>query len=602
MTRRALGLISAFTLLGLPLAALPGDAEACGGTFCDQGPMNMPVDQTGENILFVLAEDHTEAHIQIQYDPETDAEKFSWIVPVTSVPDFTVGSQQLFINVLNATVPVYGFVNQFEPCDYGGDGGYYDDSCSGSSGAGSSASGGGEGTGGDDGGTTGDAPKVLLRTTVGAFDVVVLEGANAAVVMDWLGMNGYYQDPNAEPILQEYIDDGYVFAAFKLVQGAEVDEIHPITISYAGNEPCVPIKLTRIAAKPDMDIRTFFLSANRVGPSNYHHVVINEAQLDWPMFASNYKEVVTLAVDEEPSNGHAWVTEYAGPSEIVDQTGLFSELWDHTVFVDLKPIDVVDQLIAQGLMECVDNECTYNHPLVQGILYAFLPVPDGIPEGDFYSCLECYEGSIDVDAYIPELLAQALLERVIEPGAHAVEILTTWPTLSRLYTTLSPQEMTQDPFFHQNADLPGVDLTQTTATQFFPCRGGSSWNLPGGHKVPGAGQTWPMMPAEMPYAERVEMIPPAGAPQVEVDNAQLIDMLLQMLLIQMAPEPRACDSASASASDSSSDSSSSSDTGATGGGFDGDGAACACRSDASDPVVAGLMLFLAGGFLRRRRA
>jgi hypothetical protein len=29
-------------------------ARACGGFFCDSGPQPMPVDQTGENILFTI--------------------------------------------------------------------------------------------------------------------------------------------------------------------------------------------------------------------------------------------------------------------------------------------------------------------------------------------------------------------------------------------------------------------------------------------------------------------------------------------------------------------------------------------------------------------
>jgi hypothetical protein len=52
--------------------SVPDRADACGGTFCDSGPNAMPVDQTGENILFVIDGTTVEAHIQIQYDPDTD--------------------------------------------------------------------------------------------------------------------------------------------------------------------------------------------------------------------------------------------------------------------------------------------------------------------------------------------------------------------------------------------------------------------------------------------------------------------------------------------------------------------------------------------------
>ena len=35
--------------------ALPAPAQACGGTFCDGGVTGpMPVDETGENVIFVI--------------------------------------------------------------------------------------------------------------------------------------------------------------------------------------------------------------------------------------------------------------------------------------------------------------------------------------------------------------------------------------------------------------------------------------------------------------------------------------------------------------------------------------------------------------------
>jgi len=605
---RPLRLASSLVLVALPFATTPAEADACGGTFCDQSQNNMPVDQTGETIVFVLAEDHTEAHIQIQYDPETDAEKFGWIVPMTDVPEFSVASQQFFINLLNATVPVYGFVSQAEFCGYDDSysGGGYDTCSSGTSGASSA----GDSASGGTGSVTGDIPpppEILLRATVGAFDVVVLQGENADVVMTWLGEAGYYQDPAAEPILQEYIDDGYIFAAFKLTQGAGIDEIHPVSLRYPGNEPCVPIKLTRIAAQDNMDIRTLFLGAKgRVGPSNYHHVTLNEVQIDWSMLGANYKEVVSLAVDSEPANGQAFVTEYAGASSVVSADGLLSDKWEHTAFAEIKPIMVIDTLAEQGLIECNGARCTYNHPLLQGLLYQYLPVPEGVEEGEFYSCLDCFEGLIDSDAYDPEEFSADLLERIIEPGIHAVELLDTWPYLTRLYTTMSAAEMTEDPFFHENPDLPDFDQSSMIATQWFPCSGSPEWQLPGGFVVPGNfQQTWPEMPEEMPWAHRVELIPPAGAPQIEVDNTQLIDMLLGTLkvdpgVVRARQDCHGSDSASDGSSSTEDSASASASASTSTGGFDDEGS-CACRSDGGSPVGAGLLALASLGFLRRRR-
>jgi len=46
----------------------------------------MPVDQTGETVLFVLDEGQLQTHIQIRYDPQTEAERFAWVIPVMAIP------------------------------------------------------------------------------------------------------------------------------------------------------------------------------------------------------------------------------------------------------------------------------------------------------------------------------------------------------------------------------------------------------------------------------------------------------------------------------------------------------------------------------------
>ena len=71
---------------GVALTLLsPGPAAACGGFFCDNvGGVPQPVDQTGENILFVIDDvaGTVEAHIQIQY--MGDPAKFAWVIPARS--------------------------------------------------------------------------------------------------------------------------------------------------------------------------------------------------------------------------------------------------------------------------------------------------------------------------------------------------------------------------------------------------------------------------------------------------------------------------------------------------------------------------------------
>ena len=510
-------------LAALPFALLHApEAEACGGTFCDTGPNSMPVDQTGENVLFILDGQTVEAHIQIQYDPNADADKFAWVIPMQVVPEFSVGSERLFQNLLAGTVPSYGYTTSFESCgDSGSDGGEGDP-------------GDGDGDAGDgDGDGDGDPnPEVVFQDIVGAYEIAVLSGGTVEGVMTWLGDNGYAQDIAAEPILGEYLDEGFMFVALKLAMNSEVSEIHPIVLNYEGNEPCVPLRLTRIAATDDMDVRVFFLGDARAVPSNYRHVLVNPLKIDWINFGANYKEVVSLAVDAEHAEGNAFVTEYAGSSGVVQSFGLYDPSWDAAPFVGMQatPELVGPELEAQGLMTCVNDQGVITceaHPLIEGLLDQYLPVPMNVSPGDFYSCMLCYAGLIDDQAWDANAFGTAIDERVIRPGLHAEQLLQQWPYLTRMFTTISPNEMMVDPIFHSNPNLPEVDNSRIGNRELL-CDGGAVFTLPDGREVYMTNpNVWPEIGgAEMPYEEDVELATMVGPNQVLADRTPEINALL----------------------------------------------------------------------------
>jgi hypothetical protein len=501
----------------LLVALAPTHAQACGGTFCDigQGPTIMPVDQTGETIVFWIDESgpepFTEAHIQIQYEGE--AEEFAWIIPVTAVPEVLVGSQALFDNMLQGTVPT--FVQRTDTvgdcngggfgfgcsADAAGDGGYWEPYA--------------ETGGNEDGG-----PDILDRGFAGAFEYVTLTGDSVDEVVTWLEMAGYAQDEDAPPILEEYLQEDFVFVAVKLRSGADVEEIHPLAIRYPGVEPCIPIRLTRIAAVDDMAIRAFFLGDARVAPTNWPHVVINHSRLDYANGAAgNYAQIVSLAIDE--AGGRAFVTEYAGSDALVSTTGIHDPLWNSAAFAEIAATEVVYELAAQNLVACL-NGCVFEHPLVESLLATFLPPPDGVDAHDFWECVSCYEGLIDPNAWDAAAFAAAFEERIAGPGQHALDMLSDADYLTRLYTVISPHEMIEDPLFHETSGLEEVDPT-ITSTQVFDCEGGPTFiqmpdrrdiALSDGGNMPGL---------NVPAAERIETIPLMGPPQIVVDNGPEID-------------------------------------------------------------------------------
>ena len=600
---KAAGVCVAASMTAVVLA--PSRAEACGGTFCDGGvPGPMPVDQTGENVIFVIGGEKAEVHIQISYDPNTNAQKFAWMIPLTALPEFSVGSQPLFDQVLNGTVPMYGLNTTFEDCGNGS----FSDTASASDPSGPASSGfdtdAGEGSSGD------GPPDVLLETTVGAFDVVVLQDTELAPIQAWLESNDYYWDPNAAPILQQYLDEGNVIAALKLTNGAGLQDIHPITLKYDSGETCFPLRLTRIAAVEDMEIRVFVLGNSRAAPRNFKHVLVNPLKIDWLQFAINYKEVITNAVDAMMADGRAFVTEYAGTSANVQQFGIYDNAWNEQAFVGLDPVEVVNVLNAQGLGLCTDDfSCAWGHPLVYGLLLEFLPPPDGVEPSTFYAYLSDYADQIDTMKWNGGAeFAAALADRVIDPGMHAVDLLDTWPYLTRMYTLISPNEMMEDPIFHLNPDLDDVPQIRT-ANNYVLCNNDSVTTLPDGREVyvPG-GFTWPDIPNEEWWEEEVQSIALKGAPMTLVNNTAAINKVLTEWNLSNG-WPRSPEATSGDVpTTSDTDSPTSGGTGGSGGseasGEDPPLAAepgCACNSDGTQPLGLGLAVFGLLALRPRRR-
>jgi len=576
--------------LASTLAFTPSTAEACGGTFCDAP--GQQVDQTGEVVAFVIDGSRVEAHIQIQYTPNTEADQFAWVIPLQTLPEFRVGSDPFFQNLLAGTVPTYQLTTSFEFCgddNEGGSEGGFDSAGTTAGPTGTSGTGDGESDGGE-------PPEVVHMQTVGAFDVVVLEGGTVESLMTWLGDNGYQQDEAAAPIFEEYLNEGYKFAAFKLSQSAGIDSIHPVVLEYEGAEACVPIRLTRIAAEEDMEIRAFFLGNYRTVPTNYRHVLVNHIKIDWLNLggvAAQYKDLITQAVDSFKADGHAFVTEYAGASNVVPRFGIYSEIWDSKVFAGADPKTVVDTLSNQGIMECYGDFCNYFHPLIGSVVSEFLPVPDGLDAGTFYSCLDCYADLIDMETWGDgQGFADAYASRVIEPGQQADALLDKWPFLTRMYTTISPGEMTEDPMFHQNESLGLVD-NNITAARTMLCNGDSVVRVPPDRDVylP-AGSNWPDFNNEMPWSMEVQTVALEGAPQVLADNGPIIDEVLLNWnsAHNWPPDPATNTTGTGTGGDTESS------TGQT------DSAGCGCRQTA--PGGGALALFAGFGLLawtRRRR-
>src|SRR6187549_2869204 len=174
-------------MAGFMLLGMRGEAQACGGLFCNARPVNpltpLPVAQNGENVVFSITKDPAggaptlQAHIQILYTG--DAAKFSWVVPVDAAPTLSTGSDRLFTALANVTQPRFQATNQTSgTClsmpfpGAGGAGGGFATGAAGTTGS--------AGRGGSDGVT------VSFQGAVGPFDAAVIKSDDSVALRTWL--------------------------------------------------------------------------------------------------------------------------------------------------------------------------------------------------------------------------------------------------------------------------------------------------------------------------------------------------------------------------------------------------------------------------------
>ncbi len=434
-------------LLAVGLLAAPR-AEACGGFFCSQ----IPIDQSGERIVFGVHDGAVEAHIQIQY--RGAAEKFSWVVPMPALPTLSVGSPSIFTYLDSRTQPSFQL--------------QWDNSCGSSGGGVEYDSAGGpvppSAPSPEDGGVV-----VVSQSEVGPYDAAILQADEATALRTWLVDNGYDLTAQGAQALEPYVGKGNYFVALKLQQDKQVGDLRPIVLRFMGVRPCIPIKLTAIAARPDMPITAYVLSNRRAIPMNYRHVLINPTRIDWLRYGANYQDVATAAVDE--AGGHAFLTEFAGAAEPIAQ-GFASFLPSYdTAALSQKthPVDFAQELLQQGFAR---------EPSIQGLLRKYIPEPaslvqQGISEAQFYNFISAYRSAIDSDPNRAPFnvtgFVQEIQDTIITPNQKSLELLQSQPYLTRLFTTMSADEMTVDPDFDFNSDAPDVSNFYTAKASFESC-------------------------------------------------------------------------------------------------------------------------------------
>ena len=265
---------------------------ACGGLFCQ----NVPVAQQAERIIFTVNGNGTiTAYVQINYTGA--APEFSWVVPVPSVPEIDVAEIETFDEIDRLTQPIIlappvPSCAQMPPMPMAAMAESTMDMD-------------------DDMG----AVEILASGTAGPYAYDVVDSPDPDALVEWLNENDYQVTEDMIPLIHVYNEEGMPFLAMKLQPEAGVQDIQPIAMTYDSELPMIPIRLTAVAATPNMNILTWIFSEKQAIPENYANPRIPDTDIrgDFTSFTgNNYMQLVDEAIDEEI--GLAMVTEYVQPT------------------------------------------------------------------------------------------------------------------------------------------------------------------------------------------------------------------------------------------------------------------------------------------------
>jgi hypothetical protein len=525
------------------VAMWSGRAEAC-GCFAPPDP-SVPIVQAGERILFATANGKVTAHIQIQYAGE--AKDFGWLLPVPSVPTLKLGTEELFTQLIATTQPRYFVqVKATGNCSNGGFG-------LNSFGSAPSARGVGDAE------SSGNGSPLVIQSSIGPYDYAVLKADNKDAMLKWLADNRYFIPVGTEDVVGPYINPGSFFLALKLQSGKSAGDIQPVVLEYPSEKPMIPIILTSVAAQPNMGIQVWMLGQGRAIPRNYRHVVINDAQLDWFNQANNYNDVVIKAISEAPEK-HAFVTEYAGTSDVMkdvlDPASRFGT--QEALAAKTDPGAFVKHLFDNGFVPLPANQQQSGRgfpfqqqvlpPNLKALVLGAIPFPASLKgittEDEFLLRLSYYLGDYRTNnpalfigyqlTFNPSALAGEIFEKVVKPVREAGALFKAYPTLTRLYTALSPQDMNRDPVFSYNPSLPEVSRDHNATYEVNCGVAGNTFTSPGrliteqgwSIKYPeGRGATPERALSAGPSALRVETLSEEGSPVIDLDNSKPIAKL-----------------------------------------------------------------------------
>jgi uncharacterized protein DUF2330 len=275
------------------VAVHPRDAAACGGCFHPPTPPTQTAsDITDERMLLSVSTTQSTLYDQIQYAGSPSS--FAWVLPIHGTVDVGLSADVLFdsIDVLTTTTIVAPAPNCPPPpnCIFNG--------------AGMAAA-----SSGDAAGAVAAPVIVTKQENVGPYATVQLHSTDSSALEGWLSQNGFSIPDAVQPVIAEYVTEGFDFLAMKLLPNQGVQSMRPVRVTTPGASLSLPLRMASVGTGAQVGITIWVVSDGRYEPQNYPFFYIDENELVWD-FSTNSSNYTTLrAANEAALGGGGWEIE-----------------------------------------------------------------------------------------------------------------------------------------------------------------------------------------------------------------------------------------------------------------------------------------------------
>ncbi len=213
----------------------------------------VPVDQNAERIIFTQNNDGTvTSYVQIEYT--SSAPDFSWILPqpeAIDVEDVEVPEDAIaaFTELDVATDPV--FIPPPLP------------ECLTIAASAPAAS---------------ASVEVFASGEVGPYGLDVVGSADPNALIGWQRDNSYRVTPEMEPLIDLYVEEGFVYLAMKLRPDQGVQDVEPVNVTYPSSGPMIPLR-SQLSRPIHMAVMVRIYADKQATPTNYAKIDIANEEL-----------------------------------------------------------------------------------------------------------------------------------------------------------------------------------------------------------------------------------------------------------------------------------------------------------------------------------